>query len=436
MGKHSLMKTQPSAYIYLGANPLHAGLYANVINLMEEIGVEEDLVLNQLLDIRHPLAMFSERRFILDQIIQPTRSLIRGRVHGPVLFHYMAKLPYAMALMPIVIRFHREGKRVVLHARTLYVANAVLWIKRVLPSTCVIAELEGDVVSETLYYHKYNMKYSENGLARRLRLHLKATENVLIKCDAILCVSNKLKEVLVERHQLTQEQQRKIRVFPTLASSKRFYFDETRRTSFRKELGLESRYVVVYVGNLVTPWQLPKQTIELFRLVKQVQPKAILLVVSPEPEHKVMHPYLQSAGIKKEDYQLRSVVYEKIPSVLCAADLGVILREKHLMNEVASPGKMGEYLLSGLPVVMTEYVGEYAAKLRERAQILIISDLYDEDGIEPAIRGFCSQKITPAQRIEFSRWAKKNYSLESAIHVLEDVYQRISHIDQDGFYTR
>ncbi len=415
-------ETQPPMYIYLGANHLHVGLYANVINLMEEIGMEIDLVVNQLFDARHPFRMLAERKYLLDQIIQPSRSLIRGKIHGPILFHYRVKLPYILALLSIVSKFRWQGKRVVLHARTLHVADAALWVKRVFPSTRVIAELEGDGVSETLYTHNRNRHLSENALAKRLHIHPKATERVLSTSDAILCVSNKLRDVLVDRHGLTQEQQQRIRVFPTLVSSRRFYFDEEKRTVIRREWGLDGRYVVVYAGNLLSPWQLPQQTVELFKIIMQVKPEAILLIVSPEPEHRIIRPHLENTGIGREYYQFRSVIYNEIPSCLCGADLGVILREKHLMNEVASPGKIGEYLLSGLPIVMTESVGEFASNLRESDQALILENLNNFAAVEHAIRGFCSREITSARRFEFSQWAKERFSLESWVHVLESVY--------------
>lgn len=422
----NIVSVKNTVVFYLGAEPLHIGLYTHVINLMDKAGFEVVLVVRQLLDVRHPLRALIERKHVIKQYVRPGRRLMRGNLYGPIFFHYRAKILYLFPLLYILLGSYLRGKRIILHARTLHVADAALQIRRLLPKIRVIAELEGDGESELRYSLIKEKSYSNKDLTKRLQIHTSATERVLTMSDAVLCASKRLMEVLVERHKLSMKAQQKIFVFPTLVSGAMFNFDESKRDEIRQLWGLENQFVIVYSGNLVTPWQLPEETVRLFCQIRLIRADAHLFVLSPEPDHRFILPHLERAGIMTDDYQLRSATYEEVPGYLCAADVGIILREKHLMNEVASPGKMGEYLLSGLPVIMTESVGEYAAQLLGLDQVLILSDLRDWASVEQEVSTFCAQEFTDNQRLTFSNWAANRFSIESWAPVLEEVYRNLS----------
>jgi hypothetical protein len=413
-------------FIFLGANPLHTGLYVNVVNLMERAGFRVDLVVNQLLDFRHPIRNIRERRHIVTHIIGPSRTAIQGRLFGPIPFHYRAKTPYSLFLLGLALPPYLARRRLVFHARTLHVADAALRLKRFLPRLRVIAELEGDIQSELLYSIDRSRLPRGRSLERRMRRHFEATERVLRDSDAVLCVSNQLKNVLAERHGLPPRRRDQIAVFPTLVSASRFYFSEEKRTRVRRDLGLDNRFVVAYAGNLATPWQLPGETVDLFCVIKRLRPEACLLILAPEPDHEFILPHLRRAGVAAGDYQLRSIPYSNMPGVLAAADVGVVLRERHLMNEVASPGKVGEYLLSGLPVIMTESVGEYPAQLSGTSLALVLPDLSQRAALERAAQAFCARDFTSEQRLAFSHWAAQHFSLESRAPLLQEIYRSLS----------
>lgn len=55
--------------------------------------------------------------------------------------------------------------------------------------------------------------------------------------------------------------------------------------------------------------------------------------------------------------------------------MGLLLREKSLVNEVASPTKFAEYMLCGLPCILTEGIGDYSRLAREHDIGTVINDL-------------------------------------------------------------
>lgn len=54
------------------------------------------------------------------------------------------------------------------------------------------------------------------------------------------------------------------------------------------------------------------------------------------------------------------VPHPEVPSVLAACDLGILIREQTVTNKVASPTKFAEYLAAGLPVAISENLGDYS----------------------------------------------------------------------------
>jgi len=52
--------------------------------------------------------------------------------------------------------------------------------------------------------------------------------------------------------------------------------------------------------------------------------------------------------------------HEEVTSFLLACDWGVLIREQSVTNKVASPTKFAEYLSAGLPVIISENLGDYS----------------------------------------------------------------------------
>ena len=52
--------------------------------------------------------------------------------------------------------------------------------------------------------------------------------------------------------------------------------------------------------------------------------------------------------------------HEEVTSFLVACDRGILIREQSITNKVASPTKFAEYLSAGLPVIISENLGDYS----------------------------------------------------------------------------
>lgn len=94
-----------------------------------------------------------------------------------------------------------------------------------------------------------------------------------------------------------------------------------------------------------------------------------------------MRSFLEEEGIASEHMTIMQVAHEEIASYIRAADVGLLLREKSLVNEVACPTKFGEYVSSGVPVLASTGIGDTQAHIQEHRLGWLLDDFNDESQI-------------------------------------------------------
>jgi hypothetical protein len=306
-------------------------------------------------------------------------------------------------------------------------ARLALALKRRRPAVRVIAELEGDDLAEVDYRRS---KTEHPTVRQRLlwsferRYYERAERQILSESDAVICVSARLRDVLVTRFALPPHRRDRLHVIPTLASREAFRFAEERRTRTRGELGLRDRFVVVYSGNLRGRWQVPERLVEAFTAIRQVRPTAFFLVLTRDEDRGYIQPLLDRAGVAA-DARVLSSPHARIVDHLCAADVGLLLRERHPMNEVAAPGKFAEYVLCGLPIVMTEGIGDFSAAVRESELACVLPDLAEGSDWRDRIHRFCARDVTTGQRAAFGAWAGERFAVEAHVPRLAALYRTV-----------
>jgi hypothetical protein len=84
---------------------------------------------------------------------------------------------------------------------------------------------------------------------------------------------------------------------------------------------------------------------------------------------------------------------------LNAADFGLLFRDNVIMNNVASPSKFAEYMLCGLPTIISEGVGDYTEFCISKSVGIVVKEdqmnnwnLFDYSIIEKA--NFVREKIS------------------------------------------
>lgn len=129
----------------------------------------------------------------------------------------------------------------------------------------------------------------------------------------------------------------------------------------RTKLGLDNNDIVLAYSGSTAGWQ-------SFESLQKI----LSHYLSSSPKYKVLFLAKEEENISRLDklfpgQVLRSWVnHKEVPLILSACDLGILIREQSVTNEVASPTKFAEYLSAGLPVFISEKLGDYTDFVKEK----------------------------------------------------------------------
>ncbi|MBK8066825.1 MAG: hypothetical protein IPK27_04120 [Rhodanobacteraceae bacterium] len=178
--------------------------------------------------------------------------------------------------------------------------------------------------------------------------------DAIARSSHVMCVSRRMHEIL---KQVTDKTGTSFSVVPCCTEIRSLESLETQRKQTRDDLGLNGRFVVVYNGSLAA-WQMPDECIQLFCRLRESIPNAHFLVLTTDTAR--FAEYLNGRNLSPQDYTLLSVPNADVWRFLCAGDCGLLVRERSVVNQVASPVKFAEYLAAGLPVIISEGIGDYS----------------------------------------------------------------------------
>jgi glycosyltransferase involved in cell wall biosynthesis len=139
------------------------------------------------------------------------------------------------------------------------------------------------------------------------------------------------------------------------------------------------RVVLVYSGS-VAGWQgIDRLTRMVENLLHRVEYIDMLFLCPPSPVvDRLVSLYPQRV---RRDW----TTPEKVPAVLSQADVGLLIREKSVTNQVASPVKLAEYLACGLPVLISDEVGDYSEFVREHGCGRVVVESLSVEDVEASL---------------------------------------------------
>ena len=132
---------------------------------------------------------------------------------------------------------------------------------------------------------------------------------------------------------------------------------------------------------------------------------------------------LAAAGVDTEKVILRSYKQNEVGFALTACDAGILIRKPTLVNRVANPVKIAEYMGAGLPIIIEKGVGGVDDILFER-ELLKGIEISGGEGMADAA-GEVSDWITKGlatKRRDIKEYVKQTYLWSSAIHVSRKMY--------------
>jgi glycosyltransferase involved in cell wall biosynthesis len=218
-----------------------------------------------------------------------------------------------------------------------------------------VKELRGDTEAEIEFLHKGQSAELE----AKIRRHRSILARILAKADKVVCVSQILADRIAERYGLAKD---RLHVTPCTADSNRFVPNSLLRSDKRSELGLSSQdLLLIYSGSLSKGWDQPEAIKTFLEQELSIHPQIKVLLLSPD--QRAASQIISSLPAKRVFH--RKASHLKIQDWLVAGDAALLLRAPHPLNEVASPTKAAEYVLCGLPLVISPGVGDYTSWVRK-----------------------------------------------------------------------
>lgn len=239
-----------------------------------------------------------------------------------------------------------------------------------------------------------------------------------------MCVLN-ADEVIVETEahkksleELIGSRKRKVHiaVLPCCVDLKRFNVDRNKKAAY-----LTEGPRLVYLGSL-SGWYLMSEMLDFFKAFKDKFPKAEFLFLTDDKKNLV-------AQLAKEKHiegvRVFAVPYKDVSRELARSTAGILFKPPHDRLD-SFPIKVGEYLASGVPLVINHGMGDVEALVTEE-KVGVVVDSFDEKGYKDAISRL-ERLITEegdALRNRCIEAAARRLSLRHGLDIYRAAYQRV-----------
>jgi glycosyltransferase involved in cell wall biosynthesis len=308
---------------------------------------------------------------------------------------------------------------IVVHARSGSL-DVALGLKRCYAGFRVLADFRGDRPAEYLYNAALLGISAHDRLIRLEHARLREQDRrALREADSVQCVSNALRRRLEQEHGIGPG---RIRVVPGLADDETFFFDPEAREKVRGELGVEERRLFIYSGSMLA-WQAPRVLLQVWRDLSRSVPAVALLLLTPE-EERARRLVGEMGFPQAVEPLVRSARYEEVRQYLSAADVGLLLREPHPLNEVASPTKFAEYVLCGLSVIVSRGVGD-CGEIVETDGLGVVLEGYDDPSEVAKKVAIALQIAQDGRRHERAEKARVRLGLSAQLDAWARLYREL-----------
>lgn len=265
-------------------------------------------------------------------------------------------------------------RRLIIHARSKdggLVAAIFKWLSLGKPQ--IIYDIRGEHFSEFVE----RIRASGSTLKKTfLQLALKAhriIEWFIIKSSSrILYVTDALRAITEEQYPLAVS--RYAGTIPCLSDDGKFYFDPSLRNEIRNALGFQNRDIILFYAGGFQWYQCIDEMLELFCILREKDERFCFVFLTLSENHEQLKKRLETFAPVRT-FRILQKPHSEICRYLNASDFGLLLRRPSLVNTCAAPTKFAEYLLTGLPVIMTEGIGDYSIMARNNNLGVVINNL-------------------------------------------------------------
>lgn len=323
-----------------------------------------------------------------------------------------------------LMRYHRRKMgnehRAIYHCRG---EDAAIWAKKLqqyYPNDKIVLDVRGHWPSEKLYMN--GIEYPEQATGEdkntyeQLRQKLR---NTVSQVNGVTTVSVALRQLLIDEAGASQD----TIVVPCCVNK---ITDDRERNKLRADWGVnENVLLVVYSGTTAAYQHLEDLTIPFMKQLAAANDNIKLAFFSSELDK--IAAMVKGAGIDEQRVLLKSFKQNEVGAALTACDIGILIRKPTIVNRVANPVKIAEYLAAGLPIIIEQGVGGMDPELYTNGLLCGIK-LTDKNALVREELDHVTNWLSmhnEQKGTSIRAYAASTYLWSAAIHVSRKLYQQL-----------
>jgi len=156
--------------------------------------------------------------------------------------------------------------------------------------------------------------------------------------------------------------------------------------------------------------------------MKKIIQNAVFLILS-HTDKSIIKQELYKKGLGEEDVIITEALPEDVPLYLFIADAGIFFIKPVFSKEACSPIKLGEYLASGLPVVINSKVGDTEELIKNANAGVVVTKFEDVEYEKAALQLKNLIETDRGLKDRCFKTAEEHLSLKAAIKKYSRLYK-------------
>lgn len=278
-----------------------------------------------------------------------------------------------------------------------FIYNAILSKKHLK----FIYDADGLSIDERVEFSGLNQSSAIFNLLRYIELQS------VIKSDSVLVRTPQAKQVLSNRAGLYNPSKFKL-VANGRDSNKFKLYSNSSNLAVRSRLGIASEtFIIVYCGSLGKQYCV-EEMFYFYKKVKERIKSCVFLILSQDHDNIELH----YDKYKDDDSVIiKNIPHVEIPKYLSACDLALAIRSQSFSMTGVQPIKIGEYLMCGLPIIVTKNVGNTSIIPKEMGYVL---ENNGKECLAESLNWLATQFNTVTKE-DIAKFGVSEYSLEKSI---------------------
>jgi glycosyltransferase involved in cell wall biosynthesis len=212
-----------------------------------------------------------------------------------------------------------------------------------------------------------------------------------------------------------------IAVVPTCTDLQRFA-PGPKDPALMSRFGLDSHLVIGCTGTM-SNWYLREPMLECLSYLARLNDRVKILIVTRE-NHDQLRIDARRAGIPDGRLVLTQVPFAAMPDYLRLMDLGLFFIKPCFSKKGSSATKLGEFLATGVPVVINDGIGDSGAIVRNHGVGVVLSSLAAEE-FETAAKAIEVLLKDPLRSRRCCETAEKYFDLKAGVEKYDALYARL-----------